>query len=192
MSQPYKQLTFPQFPEYTVVLTLVGVDDPSQLESLQQWVQGADNFALIAANLVLLEDTIAYATHQALKNEAFDSKRPKALRADILLNMYPGKTITHAMEHFKLGPTSTSTVFAVAVKAGSPSPDEVFEELVANLKTAGVTNSPVAPTDEMFWNGIESKAGPLGKLYNIAPERLVTNQREATLLVNGACMMRQA
>ncbi|CAN3365751.1 EKC/KEOPS complex subunit Cgi121p [Diutina catenulata] len=171
MSQPYKQLTFPQFPEFTVVLTSVGVDDASQLESLQQLVQGADNFALIAANLVLSEDTIAYATHQALKNEAFDSKRPKALRADILLNMYPGKTITHAMEHFKLGPTSASTVFAVAVKAGSPSPDEVFEELVANLKTAGVTNSPVAPTDEMFWNGIESKAGPLGKLYNIAPER---------------------
>lgn len=191
----YLKTTFPQFPEYTIFISLYREVQKEIIGGVKTGLICGDekyDFCFLNTTHIISVEQLYNAVHKALLNDLNEAKVAKTLNTEIILNLSPINNIGDALRRFGIN-ENQSDVIVIKVLPSIASEAEL-DKLNSGLKEllgGSSVSNPILNDDIILSDLVDMKK--LKKVYKLNDARIDSSQsiqKDISKLVVACCHLR--
>lgn len=191
----YLKTRFPQFPEYTIFISLYRGVQKEVIEGVKTGLISGDekyDFCFLNTTHIISVEQLYNAVHKALLNDLNESKVAKTLNTEIILNLSPINNIGDALRRFGIN-EHQSDVIVIKVLPSSTSGADLgkLNSSVIELLGGSSVSNPTLNDDIIFSDLVDMKK--LKKVYKLNDAKIDFSQsiqNDISKLVIACCHLR--
>ncbi|EER30827.1 conserved hypothetical protein [Candida tropicalis MYA-3404] len=179
-------ITFPQFPEYKVYISLYTNINPENISTIKSNLIAANSkydYCFLNTKYIISKEHLLQSIHKSLLNYKNNCMTSKNLNSEIILNLSPLNNIGDALKKFGISEDCPNSIIVKIIKDDESNDFDLNEIINGNV---------VDITDEYIFDQLVDLP-KFRKLYKLNDAKLDKDgdvQGQLTRLAIGACILR--
>lgn len=180
-------ITFPQFPEYKVYITLYTNIEPENISTIKSNLINANSkydYCFLNTKYIISQEHLLQSIYKSLLNHKNNCMTSKNLNSEIILNLSPLNNIGDALKKFGISEDCSNSIIVKIIQGDDKPYDSNLKEIVhGNI---------IDLTDDYIFHQLVDLP-KFKKLYKLNDAKLDKDgnlQTQLTRLAIGACVLR--
>ncbi|KAL6451171.1 hypothetical protein SBY92_002509 [Candida maltosa Xu316] len=185
-----ESITFPQFPQYKVFLSLVKNLKQEEISTIKSNLISGNSqydYCFLNTRYIISREHLLQSIYKSILNDSNGTKIAKTLNSEIIFNLSPVNNIGDALKKFGISEDCPNCIVIKVFKDPTTEGSELSEELAEIIHG----DNTELTDDEIFTNLVDiPKFKKLYKLNDAKISETENLQGQLTRLAIGACVLR--